>query len=1192
MLSRANLVKHTFLMFAGLIVLFWTVYLMVNPLKFALGLVLFLITFAVGEMLLSGKWNQVDTASYGKLLGSSRRILFDLLIAVVFAFSLAIIRFAPAIKGEIFIEWHALELLSVTRLIAAFGLNFLPGYLILAIVGRDHFGKLLKLITSYFLSLFVLTITGFVSALLMGIINEFFLDAFFFVSAALIVVYLFKCILRWRSRLENQKNAVSSPRNFRKLLPTITVGLAIAFMSIWLLWMYSGIGFFIGSPGTDMWRTHGVAQTFLNYKAFAWLHSPWWFNLYLACFIFISGVPSANAYFALYPLIALSTLSFHVMASSFLTDRRMASLATLAYTMFSGPAWLYALYLRGFDPVISYDAWIHVISKTGDKFFIQGYYPPFVVGFVGAVIAYAALWWLVYATYRLDLRRKFNFSLMSIIVALSYLIHGVDPLIFVVYLSALLFVFLLTQNVEGKKQVGLAALSIIAALVIVSIIDLSLTRQYDDFLSFSSTFAYTFITEIRRYYYLDSPSFYAIAVTSFLIVVVTKLKIIQTKLVQLYRLVSQKLGSKYVSSIKRRFVEIVFYLYGVALVVFVVLFPSISALATAGLGWVPWYVYPAIGGVPFFFALVGAAILVLRWESVEGKVRAILAFCVIGIVLLFFFGQLVSFVNEEFGYTGFWERRTLVYMHPLISMLMAYTLVTLFGRMNKEKAGLRYLARIAIVSLLTSLILLSSVSSTLLAGDYAARIYFRVGLTKEELEALRFLHYSLPQGSKTAYLNRYTGTTYIRSFAGDKWTFDPSLFLGRYYFSPDLTLSSINRAEIEYLYLNRIRDSRDLQKNLFIQQLIKVLPVVFNNSEVTIYSIPPLQTPSQLSSLSIVLPEENEGTIYDAYVLWFFALMMSKYPYAVVTNSSDPVVLNATQTIIMPYDPLPIQDGQLLEWISKGGHVIVLNTNEYGMFADLLGLTSKVSLVNCDYTDDWKTNYKRGGIFPEATLKVEGAASLRFQNNQSSWEEWIYTPSSPWDLSAYEYLGIWVYGSGGGPRWLLYLTDSNGNENYYKYDLSTFDYETREYYPSFTGWKLHLVPIKEYYGQLDLSSINKLRIVAGYLMPVNMLIDEIFVLGKRDEEHLPANGIKGEISIDLPSIEIKTLSSNKDVNVVANYTQGGLPVAPFAMQKDFGSGKVTYLNIDLLLESILSERVVVSPHEILAKILEIAGIVG
>ena len=111
-------------------------------------------------------------------------------------------------------------------------------------------------------------------------------------------------------------------------------------------------------------------------------------------------------------------------------------------------------------------------------------------------------------------------------------------------------------------------------------------------------------------------------------------------------------------------------------------------------------------------------------------------------------------------------------------------------------------------------------------------------------------------------------------------------------------------------------------------------------------------------------------------------------------------------------------------------------------------------------------------------------------------------------------------------------------------------------------------------------------------MPVNMFIDEIFVLGKSDEEHLPANGIKGEISIDLPSIEVKTLSSNIDVNVVANYTQGGLPVAPFAMQKDFGSGKVTYLNIDLLLESILSERVVMSPHEILAKILEIAGIVG
>jgi len=1192
MSNRADLVKHVLLILAGLIVFLWTVYLMANALKFVLGSVLFLITIVVGESLLSRKWDQEDTADHEKSLSSSREIAFDFLIAILFALSLAIIRAVPAVEGEIFVEWNTLQFLSATRLIAAFGLNFLPGYLILKILGRHEFDKLPKLIASFFLSLFVMTMTGLLSALLVGIINALFLDALLLVNVALLIAYLSTSLLRLRrSSSRNPENLVSSSRNYRKLLPTLTVVLALVFMVAWLGWMYSSIGLFIGSPGTDMWRTHGITQTFLDYKAFTWLHIPWWFNLYLACFIFISGVPSANAYFSLYPLIALSVLSFYAMVSQLLKDRKVASLATLAYTLFSGPAWLYALYLRNFGSVTSYDDWIRTISATGDKFFFQGFYPPFVVGFTGAVIAYAGLWWTIYATCRLDLRGKLNFFLMAITVALCYLLHGVDPVIFIVYLSALLLIFLLTQNADGKKQVGLAALSVIGALVIVSLVDLSLTPHYDYFFSWSRTFAYTFITEIRGYYYFASPSFYVLGIAAFLIFIITKLNVIQTKLVQLLGVISQKLGPKLAGSIMRRSVEIVFYLYGIGFVVWVVSLPLISAFASSGFGWVPWYAYPVVGGVPLLFALIGGAILTRRWRNTDGEMMNTLAFCAVAIVLLFIFGQLVSFVNESFFYTGFWERRTLSYIHPLVSILMAYALVVLFGRVRIGKMSFRYLASVASVALLTSLVLLSSVSSTLLAGDYAARIYFEESLTKEELEALRFLHYSLPQGSLTAYLNSYTGM-YIRSFAGDKWTFDPGAFLGQYYYSPSSAVSSISRTKVHYLYINRLRDSKELQRNLFIQQLIKVLPVEFNNSEVTIYSIPPLRAPSQGSSLSVFLPGEKTGAAYDAHVLWFFALMMSKYTYAVITDSSDASVLDATQTIFMPYDPLPIHAAQLLDWVSNGGHIIVSNTNDYGIFADLLGLTPKVQLISCDSPDGWRTNYQRGAIFPEATLKTEGEGSLRLQNNQSSWEEWIYDSSTPWDLSDHEYLGIWVYGNGGGPYWFLYLTDSNGNESYYRYDLSTFDPETRTFYTSFTGWKLHLIPIREYYGQLDLSSINKLRIVAGYLMPVDMFIDEIFALGRGDQEYFTVNGIAGDVSTDLPQIRVQDLSSNEDLAVVANYTENSLPVTPFGFQKDFGSGKITYLNVDLLFPSILSERVVSSPSEILAKVLEILGIAG
>jgi len=532
-----------------------------------------------------------------------------------------------------------------------------------------------------------------------------------------------------------------------------------------------------------------------------------------------------------------------------------------------------------------------------------------------------------------------------------------------------------------------------------------------------------------------------------------------------------------------------------------------------------------------------------------------------------------------------------------MSILMAYAVVTLLGHVHvKEPKSVKHLGRIGIVSLLASLIILSSVSSALIAGDFAQVGYFVAVPTKEELEALKFLHYSLPKGSKAGYINRRTGADYIRAFASDKWTYDRNLWIGQYYYSPSSVISAFRSANISFLYLNHIRDSLDLEENLFLQQLIKVLPVEFNNSEVTIYSIPPLQMPSLFSSLGVVSPKETEGAIYNAYVSWFWTLVMSEYSYSVITNTSDTLTLDYVETIIMSYDPSQSKEdvGQLLEWISNGGHLIVSNTNEFGMFAESIGLKTKVSLVNCDSAENWTTAYERGEISVENNVKIEGNASLRLQNNLSSWEGWVYELPTPWNLSRYEYLGIWVYGTGGGPIWYLYLTDSDGNARSYRYDLSVYDPETKTLVPAFEGWKMILIPIEESYGDINLSNITKLQIDTGYQLPVNILIDEIFVIEESEERSsVFADGIEGTVSIDLPMLEVEGLGFSVDARVIANYTTDGVPIAPFALQKDFGSGKVTYLNANLLYEFILSEGSgLESPYEELLEILTMIGVKG
>ncbi len=527
-MKRIDLTKHIFLVFAGLIVFAWTLYLMITPLEFPLGLTLLIITFIVGELLLSGNEEIQNTKSHLKSSSFARQISVELAILVVFASSLAIILSVPAIEGEIFVEWTALELPIIARLAAAFGLGFFPGYFILAIVGTTEVGKLSRLIISYILSLFLLSISGFVGAYISGIVGDLSFKIFFSICVAIIAVYLLSRFLQWKRtrRTEKPGMLVSSSRS-RNKLPVLLVSLAVVFMGIWLWWMYSRIGFFIGAPGFDSWRIHGYAQTFLDYRAFAWLQDPWWFQLYLASFINISGAPSVNAYMALYPLIILPVLAFYVMASNFFKDKKTASIATLGYAIFSGPTWLYALYLRDFSAVVGYDDWIKIVYEAGAKFLIQGWYPAFLVSFTHQTLAYAFLWFMVYASWRLDLSRKFNFFLLSITVALSYLIHGIDPIIFAIYLFAFLLLCMFTQNIEGKKRVRLSALSILVAVVVVGLIDLSLTSQYDYFNSIYGSWAVgrtigtTLPRFATRWYYFSSPSFYLVAFSSALIIALT-----------------------------------------------------------------------------------------------------------------------------------------------------------------------------------------------------------------------------------------------------------------------------------------------------------------------------------------------------------------------------------------------------------------------------------------------------------------------------------------------------------------------------------------------------------------------------------------------------------------------------------------------------------------------------------------------
>lgn len=1189
--------RRLLLLCAGLVVMVWTIYLISSPIKYALGFVLLIITFVAGELLLSehGSQTSINTDSKSTRFG---HIIGELAPALAVLASLALVYFVPSIKGELLVPWTDLGPLSILRLAAAFALNFLPGYLILSIFGkRAQIHGLARLLAAYFVTLFVMTIVGFVAAYIMGTIDNFFVTVFVSVNMALIVV---RCgqILYSRIRSISFDEPILIQKSKFVLLPALLLVFTVIFKYVWFAGMFEKTGFFIGGPGSDMWRHHGFFESFLDGRAFVWLHIPWWFYVYLASFTVLAGVPSVNAYLSLYPLVILSIFSFYVMVSALFKNRRIGAIAALSYTAFSGFAWLYAFYSRGFGPAVDQASWTRILYDTGGKFLYQGWYPPFTIGFVPADVAYTGLWFVIFATYRLNTRSTFGVFIISVVSSMCYLIHGADLVIFSLFSAALLVVYLLTRNDIGKKRIRWSSVAVLFGLVIVAIIDLSLARYYDSPI-------YKMFQPQTPFYYFNSPSFQvSLAATVGILI----LSFVRTKPAV------QRLVLKLPKATDYSLAIAGFAVYGAAVVFWIYNLSSISMSGnpyqTAALGSVPWYIYPGVGGILFILALTAACYLVLRWRKLGSGLRDALAFCCFAIVLFYLLGRVVSFVNENFFYTGIWERRMISYIYPVAGMLAAFALVTFFehatfsslhaapshlnlsSRLNgaRRLLSLKKMGKLLAASLLLSLIILGSVSSTLIAQDFIYNTQRSPAMTDAELQALTYLRYSLPLGARIAYLDRSSGTDFIRGFVNDKWTYDASQLWGRSLLS---IISSLAGLGIDYIYFHRERDADVLSKNPFLQLLFIGLPIVFNNSDVTIYSVAPLRRPSSSSSLGLISLDDAEGASYDAYALWLSTLMKGTSPYSVISDSSSSQVLTSSH-IILTYDPVFFEEATLLNWVSAGGNLIVSNTNPYGISADLFGLMPKTLLVSCDSADSWRTFYNRGTISVENSTKLEGTGSLRLQNNQPKWEEWIYEPSEPWDLSQQKYLGISVYGTGGGPLWYLYLTDSNGSRAFFRYDISTFDYQTKTYEPRFVGWKQHLISIADYYGGLNLTSVKELRILIGYQLPVNMLIDDVFALKETGEGRraVVANGISadGFMSMNFTDVEVENFSFSSDAEIIANYTKDGAFVAPLALRRIYGNGTLTYLNVNLLYQSIISERTqFAAPHEILARILEIAS---
>ena len=108
---------------------------------------------------------QVHITSQGSHNDIDRiKLMRPVIFLSIYATCLFIAVFLSDINKEIFISWNEFHAIDVFKLLAAIGLSFfLPGYVIVGILnGQNKFGPLAKVLLSYFFSMLISGLAGYI----------------------------------------------------------------------------------------------------------------------------------------------------------------------------------------------------------------------------------------------------------------------------------------------------------------------------------------------------------------------------------------------------------------------------------------------------------------------------------------------------------------------------------------------------------------------------------------------------------------------------------------------------------------------------------------------------------------------------------------------------------------------------------------------------------------------------------------------------------------------------------------------------------------------------------------------------------------------------------------------------------------------------------------------------------------------
>jgi hypothetical protein len=835
-----------------------------------------------------------------------------LLLLLVYTFCLLAVLLLPRMDENVFVSLGSLGVVNWLRALAGLLLGvFLPGYALISLF-KHQLTTISLSITSVLLSIFINAAITFTAITL----AQSALTWILIINTLIISLSLIDTLRDKTNRYSlKQKHSVDTTLDNVNILMILLCLFQLSLLvSVFIL---SGLTV----PNGDMWGHASFAARLEKgeFLRFGFLTYPPFFSVHLFTVSELTGLPAISISNLLGLTNMFVILAFYALVLTLTRKRAVAFLSTFTFTMFGSFTFLVQAILGKMvaDPQRLAESFLQVSGKTMQ---INSVYT------LTNIYAYAPLTLhlisvLVLTTLFLQKDKgRILYAVEAFLIANLFLLHVAETMYLLIFLLAALIL-----NLSRIKDLASLTFGIWLGTAVLSTLP----------------------------FVQSSVSLY-VAIVYTLVLVFTLLCMRVKLLPKLRGVYGKALGGLSKRSIRAFLAFATLSFYGLLLLVWKVPYIDRDEYISGVLGYLgaaPTYFMPVAFGVPLVISVLYFAKCLVSKGSLDQNQKKVLTFLALSFTLAYLFGKAITLANIS-GYMIYRELRVLqVFGGIIFSIVSGLALHEALQHFKRIKANQRHILALG----LGVLILLGSGSTFLSAVFWANRGMAAYPLNSNEVEALEFLKrtvnasdvvlaYSYESNKKVGL----TGATTINRFAVPFSSVSPSI--------PKDFLQLV-----DYIYLTK-QDYDTIQKSdTYMKALIPILPVIFNNTEVMIFSVPPIK--SYIGDLSI--PVVISGDLKEA--LPKLAILDSLGVNYRIYDTWDLGILAGSSTVILTDDIENASDAQkYVDWVHDGGHLIILGENE-GYYSNLMNIQTRTKIafqeswLSEEHFKDW-TFDMRGGL--------------------------------------------------------------------------------------------------------------------------------------------------------------------------------------------------------------------------------------